>query len=110
MIRVALDGLRSRALLSVGTLLLLVVALGSAVLGPAFAAAVGNAYAVTRLSDERNVLTGRTWEVRPSATTEDPGALLDDTLAQARPAGRPARPDGPGSRPRACSPRVRSAR
>ncbi|WP_299923277.1 FtsX-like permease family protein [uncultured Nocardioides sp.] len=82
MIRVALDGLRSRTLLSVGTLLLLVVALGSAVLGPAFAAAVGNAYAVTRLSEERNVLTGRTWEVRPSTTTEDPGALLDDTLAQ----------------------------
>ncbi|MCP3421417.1 FtsX-like permease family protein [Nocardioides pinisoli] len=82
MIRVALDGLRSRALLSVGTLLLLVVALGSAVLGPSFAAAVGNAYAVTRLAEERNVLTGRTWEVRPSGSTDDPAALLDDTLAQ----------------------------
>jgi putative ABC transport system permease protein len=81
-IRVALDGLRSRALLSVGTLLLLVVALGSAVLGPSFAAAVGNAYAVTRLSEERNVLTGRTWEVRPSASTDDPSALLDDALDQ----------------------------
>ncbi|WP_210437659.1 FtsX-like permease family protein [Nocardioides xinjiangensis] len=82
MIRVALDGLRSRSLLSVGTLLLLVVALGSAVLGPAFAAAVGNAYAVTRLAEERNALTGRTWEVRPSRGTDDPGALLDDTLTQ----------------------------
>ena len=82
MIRVALDGLRSRSLLSLGTLLLLVVALGSAVLGPSFAAAVGNAYAVTRLEEERNVLTGRTWEVRPSSAVDDPGALLDDTLAQ----------------------------
>ena len=82
MIRVALDGLRSRSLLSLGTLLLLVVALGSAVLGPAFAAAVGNAYAVTRLEEERNVLTGRTWEVRPSGAVDDPGALLDDTLDQ----------------------------
>ncbi|HEX5916627.1 MAG TPA: FtsX-like permease family protein [Nocardioides sp.] len=82
MIRVALDGLRSRALLSVGTLLLLVVALGSAVLGPSFAAAVGNAYAVTRLTEESNTQTGRTWEVRPSSGTEDPRALLDDTLDQ----------------------------
>ena len=51
-------------------------------LGPSFAAAVGNAYAVTRLEEERNVLTGRTWEVRPSSAVDDPGALLDDTLAQ----------------------------
>ena len=71
MIRVALDGLRSRSLLSLGTLLLLVVALGSAVLGPSFAAAVGNAYAVTRLEEERNVLTGRTWEVRPSSAVDE---------------------------------------
>ncbi|UMG92405.1 hypothetical protein [Nocardioides sp. TF02-7] len=53
MLRLALDGLRSRALLSAGTLLLLVVAVGSAVLGPAFTAAVGDSYAVTRLAEAR---------------------------------------------------------
>ncbi|KAA1429244.1 FtsX-like permease family protein [Nocardioides antri] len=79
MIRVALDGLRSRALLSAGTLALLVIAVASAVVGPAFTVAVGNSYAISRLSEAPNPITGRTWEFRP---TGSPGP--GDALAAAR--------------------------
>lgn len=84
MIRIAVDGLRSRALLSVGILVLLVLAIGSAVLGPAFAVAVSNGYAVTTLSEERNALTGRTWEFRPDGSSTDPADLLEDALTAVR--------------------------
>lgn len=75
MIRVALDGLRSRALLSVGTLALLTIAIASAVVGPAFTIAVGNSYAITRLSEEPNPITGRTWEFQPTGSPAPDHAL-----------------------------------
>ncbi|WP_183100845.1 FtsX-like permease family protein [Nocardioides pelophilus] len=75
MIRVALDGLRSRALLSTGTLALLTIAIASAVVGPAFTVAVGNGYAITRLSDEPNPITGRTWEFQPTGSPTPAQAL-----------------------------------
>ena len=81
MIRIAVDGLRSRVLLSVGILVLLVLAIGSAVLGPAFALAVSNGYAVSRLAEERNALTGRTWEFRPDGSSTAPADLLDDAIS-----------------------------
>ena len=44
-------GLRARALLSAGSVLLTALAIGSAVLGPVFSEAVTNSYVVTRLQD-----------------------------------------------------------
>ncbi len=46
-----LRGLRSRALLSAGSVLLTALAIGSAVLGPVFSEAVTNSYVVTRLQE-----------------------------------------------------------
>lgn len=79
MIRVALDGLRSRSLLSFGTFALLTVAVACAVVGPAFTVAVGNNYAITRLAEEPNPATGRTWEFQPTGPTTP-----EDALAAAR--------------------------
>ena len=44
-------GLRSRALLTAGSLLLISLAVGSAVLGPIFQVAATNSYLVTRLAE-----------------------------------------------------------
>ncbi len=51
-------GLRSRALLSAGSVLLTALAIGSAVLGPVFSEAVTNSYVVTRLQETPGGLTG----------------------------------------------------
>ncbi|RYB93944.1 FtsX-like permease family protein [Nocardioides oleivorans] len=53
-----LRGLRARALLSSGSVLLTALAIGSAVLGPVFATAVTNSYVVTRLDEAPASLTG----------------------------------------------------
>ena len=78
-----LRGLRSRALLSVGSILLAALALGSAVLGPIFAEAVTNSYVVTRLHEAPAASTGL--------------ARVLELRVPARPAGR-ARPRGRGVR------------
>ncbi|MCR6032686.1 FtsX-like permease family protein [Nocardioides sp. zg-579] len=62
-----LRGLRSRALLSGGSVLLLALAIGSAVLGPVFSAAVTSSYLVTRLDEAPNRLTGLSWVYQPGA-------------------------------------------
>ncbi len=51
-------GLRARALLSAGSVLLTALAVGSAVLGPVFSEAVTNSYVVTRLQETPASLTG----------------------------------------------------
>jgi len=61
MLPVVVRGLRARALLSAGSLLLIAVALGSAVLAPIFQTASTNSYLVSRLNDEPNDLTGLSW-------------------------------------------------
>ncbi|MDZ5620332.1 hypothetical protein SFC88_05840 [Nocardioides sp. HM23] len=88
MIRVALDGLRSRALLSIGTLVLLVIAVASAVVGPAFTVAVGNSYAISRLSEAPNPITGRTWEFQPTGRTTPEEVLADARAAVRVPDGQ----------------------
>ena len=88
-----LRGLRARALLSVGSIVLTALAVGSAVLGPVFAEAVTNSYVVTRLREAPAASTGL---VR----------VLELEVA-ARPAGGP-RPGGDASPPP--STRARGAR
>ena len=55
-----LRGLRARALLSAGSIVLTALAVGSAVLGPIFAEAVTNSYVVTRLREAPAAATGLT--------------------------------------------------
>ena len=69
-------GLRARALLSAGSVLLTALAIGSAVLGPIFQVAVTNSYLVTRLDEAPNELTGLSWRFQP-------GSQLDHDVDQA---------------------------
>lgn len=65
MLATVVRGLRSRGLLSVGSVLLTTLAIGSAVLGPIFQVAVTNSYLVTRLNQAPNQLTGLSWDFTP---------------------------------------------
>ncbi|MCD6639339.1 MAG: hypothetical protein LT071_05435 [Nocardioides sp.] len=58
MIGAVLRGLRARALLSTGSVLLTALAVASAVLGPIFSEAVTNSYVVTKLRETSPSLTG----------------------------------------------------
>ena len=61
-----LRGIRSRALLSAGSLLLIALGIGSAVLGPVFQVAVTNSYVVTRLNNAPPRSTGLSRELVPA--------------------------------------------
>lgn len=67
---VVLRGIRSRLLLSAGTVLLIALATGSALLGPIFAEAVTKSYVVTRLNDAPPRSTGLSRELLPGSKFE----------------------------------------
>jgi hypothetical protein len=85
MLGTVLRGLRSRALLSAGSVLLTALAIGSAVLAPIFQLAVTNSYLVTRLDEAPNNLTGLTWRFTPG-----PAVVGDQAAAQRRAAAAAA--------------------
>ncbi len=62
-----LRGLRARALLSAGSVLLAALAIGSAVLGPIFSQAVTTSYVITRLQETAPALTGLSRVFTPDA-------------------------------------------
>lgn len=62
-------GIRHRALLSVGAVTLLGLAVGSAVLGPTFADAVVRSYLVTRLADTPTADSSLVWTFTPDGST-----------------------------------------
>lgn len=70
LLRTLVRGVRSRLLLSTATVVLCAIAVGSALLGPAFAVAVTNSYVVSRLTAAPDQLTGLSWEFRPRAQRE----------------------------------------
>ena len=79
-----LRGLRSRALLSAGSVLLIALAIGSALLGPVYQVAVTGSYLVTRLDDAANNQTGLSWRFDPAgALALDPLGALDAARAGA---------------------------
>lgn len=94
MLPTILRGLRARVLLTLGSVLLTALAIGSAVLGPIFQDAVTNSYLVTRLNEAPNALTGLTWTWAPRAGTT-PRQALDQASADA------AAVPGPFTAPRA---------
>jgi hypothetical protein len=67
MLPTILRGMRARLLLSVGSVLLTALAIGSATLAPVFQQAVTNSYLVARLDQAPNPLTGLTWTWAPVA-------------------------------------------
>ncbi len=72
-----LRGMRARALLSLGSVLLTALAVGSAVLGPIFAEAVTNSYVVARLNAAPPLLTGVTWSLDSEGTVGGPSEVLE---------------------------------
>lgn len=86
LVATVLRGLRSRLLLSLGSVLLIALAVASAVLGPVFQVAVTSSYLVTRLADAPHPLTGLSWAYRPAPGT-GPAAAASEATALARQAG-----------------------
>lgn len=76
-----LRGLRSRALLSLGSVLLTALAVGSAVLGPMFADGVTRSYVLTRLADAPPELTSTSWSFVPTEHRDDPSSAEQDAVA-----------------------------
>ncbi|MEO5664489.1 MAG: FtsX-like permease family protein [Nocardioides sp.] len=73
-------GLRSRALLTVGSILLAALALGSAILGPIFSEAVTNSYVVTRLQEAPAASTDLSRVFTPDGVLE-PRAAIERAVA-----------------------------
>jgi putative ABC transport system permease protein len=96
MLATILRGLRSRALLTTGSVLLTALAIGCAVLGPIFQEAVTNSYLVTRLNEAPNALTGLT-RLYP-ATPDDVG---DPDRAVRRAVDKASTAEGPFAAPQA---------
>ena len=90
MLATILRGLRSRAVLTTGSVLLTALAIGAAVLGPIFQVAVTNSFYVTRLEEAPNLLTGLTWHYQPETTYDGTPAA-----ARERAAGIAERETGP---------------
>jgi putative ABC transport system permease protein len=67
LIGVGLRGLRSRLLLTVGSVLLAAIAVAAAVVGPMYQSASAASYVVTRLRAEPNFVTGLTVDYAPEA-------------------------------------------
>lgn len=87
-----LRGLRSRLLLSLGSVVLTALAVGSAVLGPAFQGAVTSSFLVTRLAEAPQNLTGLSWVWTPDPA--DTGYDVDATLLRAGAAAEQATEEG----------------
>ncbi|WP_134767538.1 FtsX-like permease family protein [Nocardioides sp. 1609] len=79
-----LRGLRSRALLSVASLVMMVLSVAGAVLGPAFQQAATTSYTLTRLADAPPPLTGLTFEVGAGRTGDLDGLVAAGVAAVER--------------------------
>ncbi|MFN8196096.1 MAG: FtsX-like permease family protein [Nocardioidaceae bacterium] len=82
-----LRGLRSRALLSVGSVVLTALAVASAMLGPMFASGVTRSYLVSRLEDAPAGLTSTAWFFTPDrlgVPAPEQDAAAEDAVAAVR--------------------------
>ena len=76
-----LRGLRSRLLLTLGSVLLAAISVGAAVVGPMYQSGAAASYLVTKLQSEPSFLTGVVFDYQPTLTPEDTDA---DQLAAAK--------------------------
>lgn len=67
LIATALRGLRSRLLLTAGSVLLAAIAVAAAVVGPMYQSAAADSFLVTNLRMQPNFVTGLTFDYRPEA-------------------------------------------
>lgn len=87
---VALRGLRSRLVLTAGTVLLATIGIAAAVVGPMYLGAATNSLLVDRLDAAPIAQTGLTWEYRPASTDVPVRTVLD----RAEAVGDGRAPDG----------------
>jgi len=81
----SLRGLRARWVLSVGSLLLTVIAIASAVVGPSYQQNAANSYVVVQLRAQPSINTGLTYDYRPDSSENIDTAVaaaLDETDQQ----------------------------
>jgi putative ABC transport system permease protein len=64
-------GLRSRLLLTLGSILLAAISVGAAVVGPMYQAGAASSYLVAKLRAEPNLLTGLVFDYQPSGVSAD---------------------------------------
>lgn len=79
-----LRGLRSRALLSAGSLVLIALAVGATVLGPMFQEASIRSYTVTRVQDAPAPQTALSWQARPKRSERPLAEVVAAATAQVR--------------------------
>ncbi len=74
-------GLRSRLLLTAGSVLLAAISVGAAVVGPMYQSGAASSYLVTKLRAEPNFLTGLVFDYTP---TQNPPSWVPEALGTAR--------------------------
>ncbi|MGA8248744.1 MAG: FtsX-like permease family protein, partial [Nocardioides sp.] len=79
----ALRGLWSRRVLSAGSLLLTVIAIASAVVGPSYQVTAADSFVIEQLAAEPTVNTGLTFDYRPT-DGESPDTAIASALDQAQ--------------------------
>ena len=88
----SLRGLASRTALSLGSLLLTVIAIASAVVGPSYQLNAANSFVIAQLQAQPLINTGLTYDYRP-AGQESPdraiGTALDETARESGTAYQP---------------------
>jgi hypothetical protein len=91
----ALRGLRARWVLSVGSLLLTVIAIGSAVVGPSYQQNAANSFLIAQLRAQPFINTGLTYDYRPQSGEDVDQAVstaLDETGRESGSAYQVGRP------------------
>jgi putative ABC transport system permease protein len=81
----SLRGLRSRWVLSLGSLLLTVIAIASAVVGPSYQENAASSFVIAQLRAQPSILTGLTYDYRPQANEDVDHAIttaIDETNRQ----------------------------
>ena len=88
----SLRGLASRTVLSLGSLLLTVIAIASAVVGPSYQLNAANSFVIAQLGAQPLINTGLTFDYQP-ADHESPDRAITTALDEtARESGRAYRP------------------
>jgi hypothetical protein len=91
----SLRGLRARWVLSVGSLLLTVIAIASAVVGPSYQQNAANSFVIAQLRAQPSINTGLTYDYHPGGGEDIDSAVATAVSATARESGSGFEPGHP---------------
>jgi hypothetical protein len=91
----SLRGLRARWVLSLGSLLLTVIAIASAVVGPSYQQTAANSFVIAQLRAQPSINTGLTYDYKPAANEDVDAAIASALDATTRESGRGYLPGHP---------------